>query len=157
MSPRDSIAFNDKQLEYDTGVISWAKWLGYAGLLPFIISAMFCFTDNPQWQQLALTSLTNYAAIIITFIGALHWGNALNALKHNSHPQLVLSVIPSLIAWLALFLSSFYTIGIFILLYIVMLIIDIKLWAHRAWFVRLRIQLTIAAILSLSAGMLSLI
>lgn len=156
MSPRDSMAFNDKQLEHDAGVISWSKWLGYAGLLPFIVSAMFCFTDNMQWRQLALASLINYAAIIITFIGALHWGSALNALKHNSHPQLILSVVPSLIAWLALFLSSVYAIGILIMLYIAMLIIDLKLWSHRAWFVRLRIQLTIAAVLSLSAGILSL-
>lgn len=151
------MTFNDKQLEHGSSVINWAMWLGYAGLIPFIISALLCFSNNLQWQQLALQSLINYAAIIITFIGALHWGSALQSLKYNSHPQLVISIMPSLIAWLALFLSSIYTISVLIMLFIAMLIIDIKRWSHRAWFVRLRIQLTAVAVLSLLAGMLSVI
>src|SRR6056297_3560769 len=128
MSPRDSMTFNDKQLEHSSDIIRWARWLGYAGVLPFVISAALCFSDNLHWQQMAQQSLINYAVIIISFIGALHWGSVLQSLKHNSHPKLVLSIMPSLIAWLALFLPSVYAIGVLIMLFISMLVIDTKLW-----------------------------
>ena len=57
----------------------------------------------------AIFMLTTYAAVIISFIGAVHWGIALADDKLDSpttNRLFVYSVIPSLLAWLVLLLPE---------------------------------------------------
>lgn len=79
-----------------------AQWLGYLGLAPFIIGmALMVLLDETRFVAQAIH---NYAAIILTFVGAIHWGRALS----NGDTKLMsFSVIPSLIAWCSLFLEPY--------------------------------------------------
>ena len=77
-----------------------AAWLGYLGILPFL--AGFILLLNPDTAAVALEGTRNYAAIILTFVGAIHWGRAMS----SASPYLLsLSVLPSLVAWCTLFLA----------------------------------------------------
>jgi len=134
-----------------------AAWLGFGGLLPFIGLALTAFVDRHHgivWAD----ALVAYGAVILSFVGALHWGFAMalpgmpQALRRNCF---VWSVVPALIGWLALILPAFS--GLLLLL--------VGFWAHflrdrrlatpaglPAWYLPLRLRLTgIASLCLLSA------
>ena len=46
--------------------------------------------------------LLGYAAIILSFVGALHWGFAMSAPAANAPRLYTWSVVPALLGWLAL-------------------------------------------------------
>ena len=51
-------------------------WLGYGGLLPFLALAVLTSVDHERavfWHG----SLRAYGAVILSFVGALHWGFAM--------------------------------------------------------------------------------
>lgn len=99
--------------------------------------------------------LANYAALILTFVGAIWWGIALNA------PQGLFglaarsflfgwSLVPCLLAWFLLALNLPIALIGFACLLVVQLVLDfIFLWRAQLiaqWFWRLRIVLTLGAV-----------
>ncbi len=78
--------------------------LGGAGLLPFVGLALLVAFDSGAHRTLLLTALTEYAAIILSFVGALQWGYAVrrDARGVQAWLQYGWSVTPALIAWLSL-------------------------------------------------------
>lgn len=56
-----------------------ARLLGLAGLLPFLAAgAVAAFSD--AWpRQVAIAALAAHGAVILSFLGAVHWGFALAA------------------------------------------------------------------------------
>jgi len=78
--------------------------LGLAGLFPFLsITAIVAGTESPLYAWWIM-SLAQYAAVILAFIGALHWGYAMRSELRAGEAWLRYgwSVIPALIGWLAL-------------------------------------------------------
>ena len=51
--------------------------LGYAGLIPFISGAIGIWITPTAWRADVLTALLHYAAVILAFMGAIHWGLAM--------------------------------------------------------------------------------
>jgi hypothetical protein len=90
-----------------------AQSLGQLGLLPFFALAVLAWlpADASIGQlgiaRLALLSLVAYAAVILSFLGAVHWGFALHS-PSLSPPALRRAlgwgVVPALLGWLALLL-----------------------------------------------------
>ncbi|MEM7465916.1 MAG: DUF3429 domain-containing protein [Pseudomonadota bacterium] len=83
-----------------------ANGLGYAGLLPFIAGTVALFSTDPAISGPALYSLTVYAAVILSFMGAVHWGLAMQSTETGANWQLGLSVLPALLAWLSVSLQT---------------------------------------------------
>lgn len=91
--------------------VAWV--LGYGGLIPFFVLAVLVLLGNeflPQditTSQLALW-LAAYAALILSFLGAVHWGVVLGMQDKLSDAEtrtlLIYSVTPSLFAWFSLIL-----------------------------------------------------
>jgi hypothetical protein len=83
--------------------------LGLAGLIPFAVLAVQALVPEPR-QSGMLAALIDYAAIILSFIGGMHWGSvALNQVPapdagREGRGRLVFGVVVSLIAWGALLL-----------------------------------------------------
>jgi hypothetical protein len=83
------------------------RLLGYAGLLPFAAAAALALLGPLPWRGLALAALAAYGAVILSFLGAVHWGLALRASSEEAPaawPRLALGVLPALIGWVALML-----------------------------------------------------
>lgn len=84
--------------------------LGIAGLIPFIacgIAALSTFDDARA--MFFLQALVAYGAVILAFLGGVHWGFVLEApetgariARRQDAPRLVFGVLPSLVGWVAL-------------------------------------------------------
>jgi hypothetical protein len=79
---------------------SWALRLGYAGLLPFGLGAALVWLVRADAHPYVVAGLSAYAAVIVSFLGGIHWGLAFR-LPEPPRLLLVWGVVPSLAAWMA--------------------------------------------------------
>ncbi|WP_192035233.1 DUF3429 domain-containing protein [Halomonas sp. YLGW01] len=76
--------------------------LGLAGLIPFVVTALGGWWAPVAWQVPALAAFLAYGAVILSFLGGIHWGLAMGRDAPSSpafRRRLVASMAPSLIAW----------------------------------------------------------
>lgn len=129
-----------------------ALWVGYLGLLPFAAGAAGTWLGLPGAAQ----ALAAYGAVILCFVGAMHWGvAALRPGEPGSRGAFLASVVPALVAWGALLLPDGPG-------SLAVLAASFPLWLtwerHRLsaplprWLRRLRLELTAGATLALAAG-----
>lgn len=85
------------------GALAWA--LGVAGLIPFVLAAALQWFSPPGWRMLAASGLLTYGAVIVSFLGGIHWGLTMRS-DAVSAARLVWGVAPSLLGWLAVLLDS---------------------------------------------------
>ncbi len=132
------------------------RLLGYLGLLPILFSTTLIFCGSYHlmlWRNMLLT----YAVVILSFLGALHWAFAMsieNLSINKRHAMLVWSVVPSLIAWVALFIPQTFGFLLLSCFFVFALWMDIKLarlTSLPAWYLPLRFRLTIVMTFCLMA------
>ncbi|WP_417346673.1 DUF3429 domain-containing protein [Ferrimonas sp.] len=76
-----------------------AYWLGAAGLIPFVALPMMMVLGAIS-SDTALMGFSQYSAIILSFLGGIHWYQSVIA---KARPwQTYLAMIPSILAWVAL-------------------------------------------------------
>ncbi|MGC9128605.1 MAG: DUF3429 domain-containing protein [Acidithiobacillus sp.] len=130
---------------------SMARILGWSGILPLVL-ANFAFFKG--YGIVAATLGNLYAAIILSFLGAIHWGLALDREQEREAPMLLLwSVIPALWAFMALWWAPPTAILVLILGFIAQWLADWRLRSRvqlPAWFMPLRTGLTTAVIVLLA-------
>ena len=123
------------------------KLLGYMGLLPIIAPTILLFLDGNHSVMLSHW-LINYAAIILTFVGALHWAFAMTVDKLSERDKsltFIWSVIPALVGWIALFINAFYACLLLAIFFILNLTQDKKFPKNSGlplWYLPLRSRLT---------------
>ena len=139
-----------------------AKWLGILGAVPFVfLATLVIFTDAPI-RSFAYSLLATYGAIILSFLGGVHWGFAMadnNAMseKKSTFLRLGTSVVPSIVGWCALL-----GIGPFDLVVIALSFCSILLceWYYRNnvhlpnWYISLRWPLTLVVVACLTTAAL---
>jgi Protein of unknown function (DUF3429) len=75
---------------------AWILTLG--GLIPFVgLAAISAWM--PAYAELAFRALIAYGMVILSFVGAIHWGAVFNKANYHGGWPLVWGVIPSLWAW----------------------------------------------------------
>ena len=123
------------------------KLLGYLGLLPVIVPTVLLFLDKHHpaiWAHFIIT----YAAIILSFVGALHWAFAMTinqASKLDKQFGFIWSVNPSLIAWMSLLINHFFASILLAIFFILNLAKDKNLPKNfdlPEWYLSLRTRLT---------------
>ncbi|MDB5997056.1 MAG: hypothetical protein JWP42_4192 [Pseudomonas sp.] len=136
--------------------------LGYGGLLPFMGLALLILTSL-EYRPFLAVALVNYGAVILSFIGALHWGFAMSVPNMSAElrrARLIWSVIPALIAWL----STLLPVQLGCLLLIVGFVVH--LWQDRqlvrvvglhAWYLPMRLRLTTVASVCLLIGAIAVV
>jgi hypothetical protein len=137
------------------GVPVLAQWLGYAGLAPFVAGALELWLLPGVLVDFIERALLTYAAVILSFMGAVHWGLAMRSHRDVINLQLGLSVIPALLAWVALMLPAVAAYPVFILCFIALYVFDLQaVKAHMVpgWYPTLRLPLTIGVVLSLAVA-----
>ncbi|WP_182087140.1 DUF3429 domain-containing protein [Aureimonas sp. ME7] len=132
-----------------------AAWiLGLGGLIPFVVGAYLIAIGS---EIIPLPDLPfvilSYGAIILSFLGGIRWGAALNEPRRQSPTTLAISVLPAIAAWVCVLLPSPWS---FVGLAVVLVVQGV--WDVGAiregrivtpWFAQLRIVLTAVAVLSL--------
>jgi hypothetical protein len=127
-----------------------AKLLGYAGLLPFIIIPISIIVGLMD-AYLGYLHFVQYSAIILSFMGGIHWLDALQNRRKNH--QLFAAMVPSIIAWLSLvFLDGTILLSILSLSHIGVLIYDKYVLALEKDilldYIQLRVLLTTVVVIS---------
>ncbi len=131
-------------------------WLGYGGLLPFLGLAAAVLLPLPgELAPQALPALLAYGAVILSFVGALHWGFAMTAgvAADPVRARLyVWSTVPSLLAWPALLAPQALGAAILIAGFAAHYGMDRRVAARLGlptWYLPLRLRLTTVACLCL--------
>lgn len=137
---------------------------GFCGLLPFIAGSLAVWALPPGWRDYALFIQAAYGAIILSFLGAIHWGLALagTAAGGDSHRamtwnRLGWTVIPALLGWAALMMTAVPGLILLILSFFGLLMGDaaaIRNGQAPAWYLDLRRPLTAAVILCLGLSLI---
>lgn len=142
------------------GVPRRAAWLGGLGLLPFLAgTTALWLLEQPRWGA-ALFMLTGYAAVILAFMGAIHWGLAMAAPAQTRARVMTLSVIPALLAWVALSLPAGGALALMAVGYVGVYGMDSRAISRGlapAWYRRLRIPLTVAVLGCLALSLAALV
>ncbi|MEM7188311.1 MAG: DUF3429 domain-containing protein [Pseudomonadota bacterium] len=137
-----------------TNVPAAAKWLGYAGLLPFFALAVLVAVVGSEGA--AGQGLMSYGAVILAFIGGCRWGFAAAGMGEGvAMRPLALSVVPALYAWVAMQLPFAWAAAALAFGFVCLFLSDKALTGQGgapAWWTALRAPLTAGASLSLVAG-----
>lgn len=84
-----------------------AVLLGLLGLVPLLGCAAAALWLPGEKGQSYLSALISYGAVILSFLGAVHWGLVIGApAPRSGGMRLCLGVVPSLLGWLALLLGN---------------------------------------------------
>ena len=144
----------------------FAWFLGLSGLIPFFYGLLL--TLSGDWTTSVVEGLSpdgpkvmlSYGAIILSFMGAIHWGTALEREPDRAWPYGV-SVIPALYGWLIWGLSLLNPAESGLLMiaralgFVILLIFDLirgRAGDFPKWYPPMRVLLTIGAAGSLALG-----
>ncbi len=137
----------------DRAIPTPALLLGAAGLIPFLLPALalhFDLSAISPWDRMIRGGLAAYAALIASFLGGVRWGVALRAGPEAGRTALfVVSVLPSLVAWIALALPRPHDLSLLIALFLGLAVMDVRLAARGdvpRWFGTLRLALSTGAV-----------
>lgn len=139
-----------------------ALWLGPLGLLPFLAGAAALWLLPAAWSPTAVLALVGYGAVILSFLGGVHWGLAAAGPGERAL-QMSLSVLPSLLGWAAVVIAGleapraqpWLAFALLVIAFGAVLAADLAAVQRRLaprWYPRLRIPLTLVVMASLIAG-----
>lgn len=146
------------------GAPALARLLGYGGLIPFLASALGAWAGAWAGEgagegasaDLALRSLLGYGAVILSFVGAVHWGVSLAREDEGRRPaRLLWSVAPALVGWAASLAGGAPGLAAMAAAFAAAWAVDrgpLGLGAFPAWYRSLRTPLTLGAAGSLLAA-----
>ncbi len=140
----------------DTALI---RTLGHAGLIPFVLLAALLWLVNVELQAWVAIALAAYAALIVSFLGGIHWGIGWQAGRHAAahHAQrnhFLWGIVPSLLAWPGLLMPAFAGLAWLGFLLILCYLADRTLYTRaglQAW-LTLRFRLSAIAAVSCFVG-----
>jgi hypothetical protein len=130
-----------------------ARALGYAGLLPFVGGAVLVWLVQGEAHVYAAMALAAYAALIVSFLGGIHWGLAMRQPEPPTG-TLVWGVVPSLVAWPAVVMPAYAGLVLLGLMLVVSYAVDRRSYpalGAASWLV-LRFRLSAVAALACFVG-----
>ncbi|MFZ2288609.1 MAG: DUF3429 domain-containing protein [Halopseudomonas yangmingensis] len=136
--------------------------LSVAGLVPFVTGALGLWVIPEGWRDRVMDELLAYAAVILAFMGAIHWGLAMRAEETSDKApiQLGLSVIPPLLGWLGLSLPIALALPVFFLAFLLLYVADRWAVSHGlapVWYPALRKPISLVVVSSLLVAWLALL
>lgn len=126
-----------------------AWMLGIAGLTPFIGLPLLAVLQVLDWYSV-LQGFRTYSAVILSFLGGIHWYDAISSNK--SGHQIYVSMLPSILAWSALFLlPELLALGVLSVGFLLMMLYDkFALTLPKdivIWYTKLRMVLTTVVVI----------
>lgn len=135
-----------------------ALYLGFSGLIPFLSAPLLMAVSQSFHPDVAYAQVV-YGACIVSFLGGARWGFAVPAGSPAQPDWMNLgnSVVPSLLAWLALLCQDNITEAALIVIMGLGLSLHcdlVLLPGYPAWFKAMRTVLTVIATFSLVATLI---
>jgi hypothetical protein len=131
--------------------------LGSAGLIPFVMPVLVMLMGPEAWQPWGASVLQGYAVVILSFLGAVHWGAALwETDTAQLWRCLGWSVTPALLAWAALMLPLAWSWVVLLGGFSAQYIMDrhtVQINRMPPWYTELRRWLTYGVVLILSLAL----
>jgi Protein of unknown function (DUF3429) len=127
--------------------------LGYLALLPFVLGAAMIWFVRPDARGYATSAMSAYAAVVVAFLGGIHWGFGFRAAAPDAR-LFAWGVVPSLVACVALLMQASAALVIHGTMLVACYLIDRKVYPAQGaagWLV-LRFRLTAVAALSCFLG-----
>ena len=133
------------------------RLLGWAGLVPFGLAALGTHSGIDTLVPYGFLGGTAYGAVILSFLGAVHWGLAMQ--DDRSPYWYVWSITPALFGFASLLLLDIeMRVVTLIPLFALTWSVDRKAANYGLipnWYMRLRSKLTAGAVISLTAMLLA--
>ncbi len=91
-----------------------AVGLGLLGALPFLVLSLWLagIADDHPWRTTTILLLTQYAAVVLSFLGGIRWGLAIRQTGPARTLDLAMTVLPPLVAWASLSVPLPYTFAV---------------------------------------------
>jgi Protein of unknown function (DUF3429) len=130
-----------------------APRLAYAGLLPFVLGAALLWVVRPDAHPYVAIALSGYAAVIVSFLGGIHWGFGF-AQARPAAALFAWGVVPSLVAWVAVVLPPYAGLVVQGVMLVVCYLVDRRVYPLQgaAHWLTLRFRLSAVAALSCFVG-----
>lgn len=125
--------------------------LGYAGLIPFVAGALAVWLAGADLRPAAAAALAGYGAVIVSFLGGVHWGFGF---QHGDTSRFAWGVVPSLVAWAALLVGPAIGLALLALMLVVCYGVDRRVYPALGlgrW-LTLRLHLSLVAAASCAAA-----
>lgn len=138
----------------------FAYLLGIAGLAPFLLLMIACWTVHTDWLGYFIRGQLAYGIAMLSFLGGMHWSAAMLSAglsEEQTRKALVWSVLPPVLAWSATLMGGF---GFAVLMagFIIAYQVDKRLhaWYHMPdWFLEFRFRLTCAVVAALALSVIA--
>jgi hypothetical protein len=130
-----------------------ADRLGYLALLPFVFGALMIWFVRADARSYAVLALSAYAAVVVSFLGGIHWGLAF---RSDAPPTALYTwgVVPSLVACVALLMQASAALAIHGAMLVACYLVDRRVYPAQGagrWLL-LRFRLTAVAAISCFLG-----
>lgn len=117
-----------------------ANRLTWAGIVPFLGSAILGAIG--VWQDQLAHAFLIYSAVILSFLGGIHWGLVMAGRLENPQGSLIICMFPCLAAWGAVaFLPVLWAIAALGFIYLIWLRYDIRR-VNEKWYEQIRQPVT---------------
>lgn len=126
--------------------------LGFAGLLPFLAGSAGAWAAGYPDILIVVNLQMAYGAVILSFLGAVHWGLALAQNDAGNWQRLGLSVLPALAGWVALMVPNPLGLMLLIVGFAAVFFADLRSPRLPPWYKVLRKPLTLVVIVCLAAS-----
>jgi hypothetical protein len=137
--------------------------LGAGGLVPFVVLSGATWAAPEAYTPTLLFWLSSYAALIASFLGAVHWGAALLHPAMSEQDRSVFmtwSIVPAMAGWVSLLMPIKTGLLMLIAIYAIQFAADRQLASRFQipdWYLRLRGSLTPVAVLCLALALIHLV
>jgi hypothetical protein len=136
-----------------------ASALGYGGLVPFAAAVLGIAVLEGDLRVFAARALLAYGAMILSFLGAVHWGLLLARPVSDAPRRLLAGVLPALAGWVALLLPERYGLALLVVAFGAFWLYEHRVLGARlmpAPYLGLRRNLTLGACSLLALGLIAL-
>lgn len=126
--------------------------LGYAGLVPFVVGALLVWfvrpdAQSPEAHDFLIHALAAYAAVIVSFLGGIHWGLGL---LHGQPRLFAWGVVPSLLAWVALLMRPDAALVVHGVVLVACYLVDRRVYPRHGLQAWLTLRFRLSAVASMS-------
>ena len=129
--------------------------LSVAGIIPFILCGLGAVATNTVTSLPAVNMLIVYGAVVLSFLGGVHWGFTL-ATEHDpaERPRLLGGVLPSVLGWAVVAVTTYTvqpSLGLALLIGLFIVAAGVEWRAHRrGWvpggYIGMRIVITVIVV-----------